>query len=610
MNYRAIIKNKDGSIDFIEVKNSIIVGKNFSKNGVKISNKNYIQDILDKLFYNDNCELLGYSNDFKIYYDKETNLKHFLKNGVEDLELFIQYNGTDATRYLGKKTKRALVSIVCAGVMVIIGITDYVKNTVNLEHDIAYYDYNIAESVEKYSNISADNLDEYMAIDYTDALRYIEESNLPEEAKQILSNEDLLKDVFSCYKNTLLEYSAINKFKGINIQTFESKSNDAKLYGRYSILFPNMLELNTEIIGTEKYGPTLAHEFIHMLQAEGLKYDYIVEGTDDLVKTEYYDYPSDSYKEAEKNMRLMMDIIGPEPIIKMLFSGDDDQFINIIKNNLSEEDAKELLSLLSTPAGKFDSVENLHEKIEELLRKLYKSINGQDIENDIDIMYGTLYENNSIGGSVGNNRHYFNLRKMEDIEPVTVYEKKEVLLEKGMIEEKNMVTYKKHIDDLEEYKSLIEDETISLSYKNNFKYERTLYGVIDSKNNCFFLFDTPLKEGEYNDNEGYIDIDITKMPGHNISLHEAYEKGYIIAIAHKTLPEEETIEEPGWSPYTQSVEYVSNNPNIEIINMNSMEGLVCITINRPGIKVKFEDQYNNLCNIILREENFISNRMQ
>ena len=79
------------------------------------------------------------------------------------------------------------------------------------------YNYNLEKAVSIYGHINNDNLDEYELLDYKGALRYIQESALDEYTKEILSNEELLKDIFSYYKGTLLEYSAINKFKGIHI---------------------------------------------------------------------------------------------------------------------------------------------------------------------------------------------------------------------------------------------------------------------------------------------------------------------------------------------------------------------------------------------------------
>ena len=66
MNYRALIKNKDGSIDFIEVKDSKIEGNNYSKHGVQKCDTRGIKELLSKVFYNEKCELLGLFNDYNI----------------------------------------------------------------------------------------------------------------------------------------------------------------------------------------------------------------------------------------------------------------------------------------------------------------------------------------------------------------------------------------------------------------------------------------------------------------------------------------------------------------------------------------------------------------
>lgn len=46
MAFRALVKNKDKSIEFIIVNGSKIIGKNYSKNGVRKSDLSYINKIL------------------------------------------------------------------------------------------------------------------------------------------------------------------------------------------------------------------------------------------------------------------------------------------------------------------------------------------------------------------------------------------------------------------------------------------------------------------------------------------------------------------------------------------------------------------------------------
>ncbi|MBQ9319131.1 MAG: hypothetical protein IJR82_05830 [Bacilli bacterium] len=79
---------------------SKIEGMNYSASGVRESDLNYINYILSKLFYNDNCEYVETFGDYEAYYDRKTNIEHFLKNKQESIELLIKYNGIDGMRYL------------------------------------------------------------------------------------------------------------------------------------------------------------------------------------------------------------------------------------------------------------------------------------------------------------------------------------------------------------------------------------------------------------------------------------------------------------------------------------------------------------------------------
>lgn len=94
-----IIKNKDNSYEYINLINNKLEFIHIDKNGVKKSNKNYIDSIFNNLFYNDNCVYLEKYKDYDVYYDKANNLKHYMKNGIENLELFYAFNGINARLY-------------------------------------------------------------------------------------------------------------------------------------------------------------------------------------------------------------------------------------------------------------------------------------------------------------------------------------------------------------------------------------------------------------------------------------------------------------------------------------------------------------------------------
>lgn len=452
------------------------------------------------------------------------------------------------------------------------------------------YDYDLNTAVNYYGFASG-GLNTHEPLDYKGALRYIQESSLDEHTKEILSNEELLQDMFAYYKGTLLEYSAINKFKGIHISYFEEdKSRKILRNGFYNCLYPN--EINVETNVTSKYDEVVAHEYLHLFQAEGLEYHYLLEASAELCSAEYYNYKLGTYLSAINNLKLLMDIIGPEPIIKLLFSGDDDDFLRIIRTNLPKEQSNRLLALLNTNSD--NHTDEVHNEIRELLCKLYKALNGRDIQDDPDIMYDLIYENdhNNRGNSMyQHSAIYFNVREMPEVEKYNSYKvEPEQLVGKGLIKPITYYSANRNIFDWDEYEKLAGDNTVSIYVGNSIILNGYVYGVLDHKNDCFYLFDNPLGDGEYSVSESGIEYDKTKVTGKSIPILEAFKRGYLYLLAQKVLSENEVIDDTWF--ITERTKYVSTNPNIEI--KNGDENNLLLNFSRPGLKARFKEQYENL----------------
>lgn len=103
-----------------------------------------------------------------------------------------------------------------------------------------------------------------------------------------------------------------------------------------------------------------------------------------------------------------MEIIEPEPIWKLNFSGDDTDLVNIISSNLEEEQANDLISLLKEKPGK-EQKESLDEDITSLLSKMYINMYGEDMSNN-HYIWGICHDNL-------NDRYYFNSKMIDLKEP-------------------------------------------------------------------------------------------------------------------------------------------------------------------------------------------------
>lgn len=244
---------------------------------------------------------------------------------------------------------------------------------------------------------------------------YIKENDkLTEEEKEMFYNEKLLEDVVPYYENTNMNILIPLKFDGLQTEYFyampEENGNFTAAY--YDSLIPNRIFVNT--YNGDRYDDKV-HEYIHLLQIAH-EYKYIKEASAEIISFEYDDkYIIDAYEIAVKNTKILMEIVGPVPIWKLNFSGDDTDLVNIIRENLEEEKANELISLLKEKPNN-SKIKNLDKSIETLLSEMYQNMYGEDMRNNPFI-------NCLLGNGKMNRRYYFNsdfIEKNQPYRPVEV----------------------------------------------------------------------------------------------------------------------------------------------------------------------------------------------
>ena len=592
-----IIKNNDNSYELLKIIDGKLSATHVSKDGFSKSDSKYIESIFSKMFFNSNCIYLTDENGYSIYYDKETGLRHFLRDSIEDMEMFIRFNGKDSIMYLDddKKSKGNWMirtfQISLLSVVIIFGSLDLLcfHNAFSTDED--------AIIKRMYSAEDRDNMYDAGPMDYKEAIELINSSDLDDIDKQLLTSEEILKLAFKYYKGTPMEYTANLKFNGLRVEKYNGDEGEleARTLGYYSALTPNVLNIRKDADGD-----TLVHEFIHLLQADGPSYRYLDESVAALMTTEYYDILSNSYPDAVDNLKLLINIVGPEPILKLVFGGDDTDLLKIFKDNLSPNEVSDLVKELhNAPEGK-DSEQ--YSFVRNSLFKLYENIYGSSVSDNLDLSLLFLskseYFNSSYNicylniGRVMNtgDEHYFLIN--DDVN-------KEILVRLGYLDYRDNNYFKKDIF-YQEYVQLDKKDKKNVTFTDNYSLD-SLFGCViqnDCDTTTFYLLDEPVEKDDYLTLEGYDKDLIRKLPGKEILLTEAFEEGYVNAYLRKSGYEITNME--GWS-YSDTVfgEEVSNNPNVICENGTV---LYCA----KSIKLKFSEQYNRISEGVIDNKSVVN----
>lgn len=416
----AIVENettKEKEYLYLKNENNTLFYYGFciSNNEINPIDKNIIQKIYNLLSINDKCVYVGDYLNYKIYLDKKNNIKHFIKNGIEDFLMLFNHNGEDVRVYnissnsQKKQTDskklhigKFIVSVSINFIILMsiynlsIPITQARLREGNISNNFKYEFSKIAYSVSDYIDLGIN------CIDSNDAIELIKNSELPTDLKEILANQNLLDNIFPYYKNTSMEYLIKPKLQKLKLRVYESTddfiTDPTKTDGFYTNMVPNVLNVKN----SENYKETAKHEFVHLLQEPEHKYIFLHEAVAQIISKEYFDNSNDPYGYCVLNTSLLMDTIGPKIIWEINFNGDDTNLINILKNNLNESEYNELISYLTNPP--IETVENC-QRINHIISNLYRNINNKEIREDKNIYDANGYHIKRV---------YFNEEKMKN----------------------------------------------------------------------------------------------------------------------------------------------------------------------------------------------------
>lgn len=541
------IRIKDNII-YIDIKNKELYCYKQTKNKKIIISNEIIINLIKYIITCHKPKYL-YQDEFEVYLDEETNFKHFYKNGKEDYLKFFYENG-QSTILLNSKSnedKYSTKSFIIKGVQICITFLSAITFISSVS---AIYKIQTTTKINAQTEIT--NNIEYSIpeekIDTNFFKDFINNSpNLSKQEKQLLVNNDLFDDLSETLMTNDRIFSLEVKMTNLDIiYGQEGKPADGVL-GWYNPMISNQIH-----VIDEKDNQTTIHEFIHLLQDDN-QYQYIREACATLISNEYYNSNQTAYNDAIIRTQFLMEIIGPDIIWDLNFSGSTREFEIAIKSLLPEKDAEELLELFTSSIGMLSQSKNyeINQKIDNYLLQMYKSLAPENTET-IEFLTDISSTNHLSSKGYLLNRNYFNEKNKENA--INPFEYKfsiplDIALNQNMIDISYTLTQKNYINP-NDPSQISNDDIIHEEY------------IILNKNISELMFDE-------NGNQYFINYNT----GEQYTVAEAQSLGLI-----------ET------KYYQYKFFY-----NIQYDEIKKYENIPNITINIPEIKLL--DPYNNIENI-------------
>lgn len=227
-------------------------------------------------------------------------------------------------------------------------------------------------------------------------------SSLTDEEKKYLYNSDFFIDVLKTINDSKISTSDLRKkIEKINIQSYE---DDDTREGYYTHQTQNTIYISDYTSLNYQKKDTLAHEFIHLCQSNNCEYNMILEATAEIISKEYYDLTTiNSYINEVKNLKVLMEIIGPRIIWNYVLTNDKEPLEKALKKYLDDVDYDIFISCLSINQNDEQDRKIKSTKISNLLDIMYYSKYQKNINDDLVISLIRNYD-------ISLRRYYFNYR--------------------------------------------------------------------------------------------------------------------------------------------------------------------------------------------------------
>nr|MBP3258756.1 hypothetical protein [Bacilli bacterium] len=236
---------------------------------------------------------------------------------------------------------------------------------------------------------------------------------LTEEEKAFIYNEDLFTDILPYINQSeYMKFTYRSKFSHMDIVNYNNFiANIINADGLYHTWTPSNLYVNnySGLASEDPTASTAAHEEVHALQYMPVVieeetdkyYSFFTEPTAEMIAHEYWGAPIKEYKEEIRLIRILMEIIGAEPIKQYIFTGDFSMIEERVRHNLDEEEYAEFLECVKEDVSGNNNLRNA--RLLDIYQSLYKNIYGQNMRED-EVITVIKDNNNSL------QRYYFNSR--------------------------------------------------------------------------------------------------------------------------------------------------------------------------------------------------------
>ena len=410
-----IVITDDYKHTVLDVGSKSIKGCSFYYDGRVTPVNNDIFKVFNAFLLSKDNKRLPDEGKYRVMLDNKTGFKHYFVGDQEDFVMFYKNNGAYAISYLfndddtdyddsyeyGEKRFKVGRKIIRAGCGTLLSVILF-SSAIAFNTTYLYLRGKMPRvpSLEKTIEFIA-----FKHVDITadDLIAKIQAStNLDDTEKEVLANRDFLEFILPyANKSKYTQFAFQDKFNNIGIKTF---SGSSKFAGYYIPWDPNSLYISEECINSDDkdyFKKVLFHEFAHLCQCD-VKYNLLCEALAEQV-VEFTDYDIITYPENRYLVSKMMEIVGIDPIVLYVETGDERIITREFGPYLSEAELKVFLNALYY--DETISNEEIMRKFKQcdvLLDKIYENKFGISVEEDPVIPY--LKDETLV-------RYYFNKKK-------------------------------------------------------------------------------------------------------------------------------------------------------------------------------------------------------
>lgn len=238
--------------------------------------------------------------------------------------------------------------------------------------------------------------------------------NLNDKEKEFLCNEEFLNDIIKYIQGTHMDFTTLYRLNNLEIVPIDNIGiNESSITLGYYI-YGNKLyiydydeeKLNEYFLDIVPYKGLVGHEYSHLLMAN-FDYRFLNEGIASIITDEYFAPINNSYTELKIRTKVLIEIIGKEPIMECVYGNDTSSLIENIKKYLdNENEVTSFLNLLNkNEDGNFN-----YSEIDSYLTKMYFNKYGKELTSSeyMFCLYSNLYCNKGyLNDRLNTNGSYF-----------------------------------------------------------------------------------------------------------------------------------------------------------------------------------------------------------